>query len=129
MKLILTKKEIEQVLLDILCSALSKTIHSGIQYGYNKENYNKFKKEGNCWEDNLILLLKGGGRIKFVDVEGGDGEHTFLTLKSATEKLKSISDTNIIAKVKDILSDESNSDAWDAWDILQYILYGEVIYG
>jgi hypothetical protein len=104
-------------------------MHSGISYVYNKANYMKFKKEGNCYEDNLMLLLKGGGRLKFVDYEGGDGEHTFLTLKSATEKLKSISDNNIIEKVKDILSENGNSDAWDCWEILQFILYGEVIYG
>jgi hypothetical protein len=130
MKLVLTQTEIEAVLLDCFCNgALGELYSSGIDYGYNKEKYQQFKVDVACYEDNLINLLKGGGRLKFVDVEGGDNETFFLTLQSATEKLSEITDANIIEKVKDILTENGNADAWHGYEILQFVLFGEVIYG
>jgi hypothetical protein len=129
MKLQLTQQEIETVLLDCFCNgALSELYQSGIDYGYNKNNYEKFAIPTESFEDGLISLLKGGGRIKFVDVEG-DNEVFFLTLNSAKEKLTEIEDANIIEKVKDILSENGNADAWHGYEILQFVLFGEVIYG
>lgn len=129
MKLHLTQQEIETVLLDCFCNgALSELYSSGIDYCFNKEKYAKFKVEGNCYEDNLLNLLKNGGRLKFVDFEG-DKEVYFLTLQSATEKLKEIEDINILNKVKDILEENGTADVWHGYDILQFVLFGEVIYG
>jgi hypothetical protein len=130
MKLLLTQQEIETVLLDCFCNGgLTELFCSGIDYDYNKAKYEKFRVEGACFEDNLLNLLKGGGRLKFVDVEGGDDETFFLTMASATEKLGEIEDANIIEKVKDILSENGNADAWHGYEILQFVLFGEIIYG
>lgn len=130
MKLVLTEQEIETVLLDCFCNGgLSELYSSGIDYAVNKDNYKKFALDNESYEDNLINLLKGGGRIKFVDVEGGDNESFFLTLESAKEKLTEITDVNIIEKVKDILLENGNADAYHGWEILQFVLFGEVIYG
>ena len=129
MKLQLTQQEIETVLLDCFCNgALGELNASGIDYVYNKEKYQQFKVDGAYYEDNLLNLLKNGGRLKFVDVEG-DNEVFFLTLNSAKEKLTEIEDANIIEKVKDILSENGNADAWHGYEILQFVLFGEVIYG
>lgn len=130
MKLQLTQQEIETVLLDCFCNgALGELYQSGIDYGYNKNNYQKFAIPTESFEDGLISLLKGGGRLKFVDVEGGDDETFFLTLKSATEKLGEIENANIIQKVQDILTENGKADAWHGYEILQFVLFGEVIYG
>ena len=129
MKLNLTQQEIETVLLDCFCNGgLGELYQSGVDYTYNKEKYQQFKVEGACYEDNLLNLLKNGGRLKFVDVEG-DNEVFFLTLNSAKEKLTEIEDANIIEKVKDILSENGNADAWHGYEILQFVLFGEIIYG
>jgi len=129
MKLQLTQQEIETVLLDCFCNgALGELNASGIDYVYNKAKYNEFRVEGACYEDNLLNLLKNGGRLKFVDVEG-DNETFFLTLNSAKEKLGEIEDANIIEKVQDILTENGNADAWHGYEILQFVLFGEVIYG
>ena len=130
MKLILTEQEIETVLLDCFCNGgLSELYSSGIDYAVNKANYKKFAVDNEYYEDNLINLLKGGGRLKFIDFENSDSATFFLTLNLAIEKLTEITDVNIIEKVKDILLENGNVDAWHGYEVLQFILFGEVIYG
>jgi hypothetical protein len=129
MKLQLTQQEIETVLLDCFCNgALGELNASGIDYGYNKAKYQEFKVEGACYEDNLLNLLKNGGRLKFVDFDG-DNETFFLTMASAKEKLTEIEDVNIMEKVQDILTENGKADAWHGYEILQFVLFGEIIYG
>jgi hypothetical protein len=125
----LTQQEIETVLLDCFCNGgLDELYSSGVDYGYNKEKYEQFKVVNGCYEDNLISLLKNGGRLKFVDYEG-DNEVFFLTMKLAQEKLSEIEDVIIIERVQDILSENGAADAFHGWEILQFILFGEIIYG
>jgi hypothetical protein len=130
MKLVLTNKDIERVLLLIFCDGgLLELYSSGIDYVYNKPNFEKFKQEGQSYEDNLLNLLKGGGRLKFVDVEGGE-EPIFLTLQSATDRLSSVEDVSIIEDIRKLLDEDNvEYDAWTCYNVLQFILYGEVIFG
>ena len=129
MKLKLTQEEVEAVLLDCFCNGgLDELYSSGVDYSYNKEKYEQFKVVDGCYEDNLISLLKNGGRLKFIDFEGG-GDVYFLTMDSAKEKLSEIENVVIIERVQDILSENGAADAFHGWEILQFILFGEIIFG
>ncbi len=101
MKLLLSNKEIEKVLLTIFSDGgISELYQSGIVMEVDNDHYEQTRKKGNCYEDNLILYLKKEGVLKFVDEEGGGDEFEHLTLKSAQEKLKKIEDKNVIRQVR-----------------------------
>lgn len=129
MKLQLTETEIDNVLLDIFSNGgLGELQCSGIDYTYNKDNYQKHKVEGACYEDNLLSLLKNGGRLKFYDMEGGE-DTVFLTYTLAKERFSEVTDSERIQDIKDILDEDGNADAWTGYNLIQFLLYGEVIFG
>jgi hypothetical protein len=129
MKLQLEQKEIEAVLLDCFCSGgLSELNSSGIDYCYNQKNYEKFAISGQYYEDNLINLLKGGGRLKFVDMEDKDNV-VFLTMELAQKQLSNIENKTVIESILKMDEDNYNADAWDGYNVLQYLLYNDIIFG
>ena len=130
MKLNLEQKEIEAVLLDCFCNGgLSELYQSDIDYTYNKAKYEKFAVSGYSYEDNLINLLKGGGRLKFVDMEDEDNV-VFLTMELAQERLTNIENKTVIESILKIVDEDNyNADAWDEYNVLQYLLYNDIIFG
>lgn len=130
MKLQLEQKEIEAVLLDCFCNGgLSELYHSDIDYCYNHKKYEKFAVESESYEDNLINLLKGGGRLKFVDMEDEDNV-VFLTMELAQKQLSNIENRTVIESVLKIVDEDNyNADAWDGYNVLQYLLYNDIIFG
>ena len=129
MKLQLTETEIDKVLLDIFSNgALGELNASGIDYVFNKDNYSKSKVQGNTFEDNLLSLLKNGGRLKFYDMEGGE-DTVFLTYDLAKGRLSEVTDTERIQDIKNILDEDCSADSWTGYNLIQFLLYGEVIFG
>ena len=130
MKLQLEQKEIEAVLLDCFCNGgLSALCQSGIDYTVNQAKYQKFAIDGYSYEDNLINLLKGGGRLKFVDMEDEDNV-VFLTMELAQKQLSNIENKTVIESVLKIVDEDNyNADAWDGYNVLQYLLYNDIIFG
>ena len=130
MKLQLEQKEIEAVLLDCFCNGgLSALYRSDIDYCYNHKKYEKFAVKGCSYEDNLINLLKGGGRLKFVDMEDEDNV-VFLTMELAQERLTNIENKTVIESILKIVDEDNyNADAWDEYNVLQYLLYNDIIFG
>lgn len=128
MKLVLTKVEREQVLLDILANGgISYLDSSGVEMDYSRTHYKGAKKEGDCHEDVLLRIINSGGKLEFVDVEC-DGEYSkTLTKESLKQALTSIEDKDFISYVLDSL--RGQSDAETGYCLIQYILYGEVIFG
>lgn len=129
MKLNLEQKETEAVLLDCFCNGgLSELYQSGIDYTYNKAKYDKFRIDGCSYEDNLINLLKGGGRLKFVDMEDEDNI-VFLTMELAQKQLSNIENKTVIESILKMDEYSYNADAWDGYNVLQYLLYNDIIFG
>ena len=128
MKLQLEQKEIETVLLDCFCNGgLSELYQSGIDYVVNSVDYKNFN--GQSYEDNLINLLKGGGRLKFVDQEDEDNT-VFLDMGLAQKQLSNIENKTVIESILKIVDEDSyNADAWDGYNVLQYLLYNDIIFG
>ncbi len=129
MKIQLEQKEIEAVLLDCFCNGgLSELYQSDIDYTYNKAKYEQFAVENESYEDNLINLLKGGGRLKFVDMEDKDNV-VFLTMELAQKQLSNIENKTVIESILKMDEDNYNADAWDGYNVLQYLLYNDIIFG
>lgn len=129
MKLQLTETEIDKVLLDIFSNGgLNELNVSGVNFFYNEESYEKFKVNGASYEENLLSLLKNGGRLRFKDFEEGQ-ETVFLTYNLVKERLSDVTDSGRIEEIGLILGENYGADAWTGYNLIQFLLYGEVIFG
>ena len=128
MTLNLNPQEIDQVILSILCNgALSFASQSGLDYDFDRKEYNAHKEGNQCHEDVLLAMLKSGGKIEFIDVEGDGDYNKDLTMALINEKLSSITNEDFATEVKTIL--DEIGDAENDYSALQYILYDDVIFG
>ena len=90
-----------------------------------------------CYEDKLAAILENGGTIAAIDVEeyeygDYDGEeptkenHVYpITMQTL---LDACSTEEGYSYAKRLLVDEEG-DLYDAWNIIQIAMFGEVIYG
>ena len=77
-----------------------------------------------CYEDVLMQILRGGKKLKFVDVEDEESEQTKeISLADVHEKVCKMP----IEHLNDYI--EENDDATTADVLLQTVLYGEIIFG
>ena len=123
----------KEIMLDILTTA----IEGGIGYWSILLNDDpkwekaskQWKEEHNgetpCYCDSAYKVMENGDAIRLEDVD--DGNIYELTMEKFLNGCK----LYIEKTGKDIKKamDESNFDAWDADAIIQYALFGEVIYG
>lgn len=133
------KKEIEGVLIlrNFLTNLLSDGLHYIADYGidltYSKKDYELAKENcillSPCWEDVLTQMLIDGKKLTFLDIEGDGDMNADLTLESIDNGLKTLYGVNptFTNAVNDFL--EENGDAETCDTILQYLLYGEVVFG
>ena len=102
-----------------------------------KKKWNDTHGDTMCYEDKLAAILENGGTIAAIDVEeyeygDYDGEEPTkdkgihpLTLMKL---LDACSTTEGYKYAKTLLVDE-DGDFYDAWNIIQIAMFGEVIYG
>ena len=102
-----------------------------------KKKWNETHGDTMCYEDKLAAILENGGTIAAVDKEeyeygSYEGEeptkenHVYpITMKSL---LDACSTTEGYSYAKRLLKDEEG-DIYDAWNIIQIAMFGEVIYG
>lgn len=76
-----------------------------------------------CHEDLLMELLRGGGKLSVVDVEGGGNYTRSITMKDVHDKVQETP----FRHLSDMI--EENSDATTSDVILQTVFFGEVIFG
>lgn len=121
----LEETEVFDVLHAILCDGLYGLSNSGLTLEYEDADYKeaKAKLTSPCREDVWLQILKDGKSITFTDNEGSE-EDAVLTLAKAIEGLKN---PKIADEVREIV--EGNYDANTGDTVIQYILFGEVVYG
>ena len=112
------------------------------QFAYNKKNYAQIpedKREGDCLEDKVADSLLNGFKVAITDTyaEGevhnenleheidDDGAVTYYV--GLQDFLNGFSNKDAMEHVKD-LADE-NDDYTTAYCLIQYVLFGEQIYG
>ncbi len=127
MTILLTNQEKEEIFLNALCNAEGTNYMAGygLEMGYEDSDYQAAKSKLNnpCYEDVLLQILKDGGSITYIDIDG-DGEYTSsITLNEVYERFSHIPKSAILEVM------EENDDASTADTILQSIFFKEVIFG
>ena len=102
-----------------------------------KKKWNDTHGDTMCYEDKLAAILENGGTIAAIDVEeyeygDYDGEeptkenHVYpITMQTL---LDACSTEEGYSYAKRLLVDEEG-DLYDAWNIIQIAMFGEVVYG
>ena len=97
------------------------------------------KRNGNCFEDKCADILLNGGSVYVTDIQADeevfsklphtiDAEDGSVTYKVSLEDFfNGFSNPDAMDNVKD-LADE-NDDYWTAYNLIQYVVFGELIYG
>lgn len=127
MKIVLTPQESENLFFDAMCNVFGVGYHEsyGLELDYNTEEYQsaKTKLDNPCWEDILLQILKDGGKLTLVDLEGG-GEYTkSITLKDVHEKVCKTPFNHLV----DAINEEGDASTSDV--ILQTVFFNEVVFG
>lgn len=93
----------------------------------------------NCFEDNVAQILLDGGTILVTDQAQDEGDvygdlpkyvdnDGYITYKVTLEDiLKRASNQECLRMIEDIESGEG--DMFTAWNLMQIIVFGEIIYG
>jgi hypothetical protein len=127
MKLVLTKEERDKVLYDILCNGgIGYLASSDVELTYNDKHYKGVRKEGDCYEDVLLKLINSGNKLVFIDHDGGDFSKT-LTRETLKQALTNVEDPHFCKLVLESLN--GDSDAETGYNLIQFILYGKIIFG
>jgi hypothetical protein len=127
MQLTLTKEEILKVLFTCFCDGGLKLLtYCGIELDFDNNDYFAAMDAlaNPCLEDVYIQMIRENRRVVFIDTENKN-EETVLTLDKAIENFQS---PEIYEDVI-LLVSEGNYDAISCYRVLQFALYGEVVYG
>jgi len=132
MKIILNKEEAIEIIFNSLCNGLAYIQGYGLSVNITNADYDKAKQEVMvllddssvciCVEDILIHHLKKGRRLPFWDDEGE--EESSFDLEQAIKNLQNEDATHWIMQFKNEEDDAVTADC-----ILQFCLYGEIIFG
>jgi len=128
MKIILTSEESEEYFYNALCNGLGY-VESGynLELRYNEDVFrivaNKLKEEGRqcCYEDIIMELLRTNQTVNLYDYEF-DKDH-FIRIEDVHEKLQDIP----IEYLMEMITENDDADTADI--ILQYVFFGDIIFG
>jgi hypothetical protein len=130
MKIILEKKEAEEIFFNAMCNGLGY-VTSGydLELDFNDKEYQtaaaKLKAEGAspCFEDVLMQVLRDGGSITLEDI-GCEGEYTkSITLADVHERVALTPTSHLMDMINE------NDDACTADVVLQTVFFEEVVFG
>lgn len=132
MKIILKKEEALEIIFNALCNGLAYIQGYGLSVSISDADYDKAKEEVMvlldnssvciCVEDILIHHLKKGRELPFWDDEGE--EEVSFDLQQAIKNLQDEGAAKWILQMKNEEDDAVTADC-----ILQFCLYGEIIFG
>ena len=132
-------------LVDFLSTALYGCDNFEVGVASNSKHlYNKCKEEMGeafCWEDGLAEVLLGGGELEVTDYYAEEDPETFVAKGTA---VSCDEDGNVTHRInyEDVLKGCSlgykyaeelfineGGDYYTAWNLLQLVVFGELIYG
>lgn len=131
----LTHDELVNILSMLFCE-------NDFSVGCKKKDYAQVpedKRNGDCIEDKCADVLLNGGKIYITDVQAEeqvygnlphtiDAEDESVTYEVTLQDFfKGLSNADATEWVKE-LADE-NDDYWTAYNLIQFVLFGELIYG
>jgi hypothetical protein len=124
-QVILTKEESEEYFLNALCNGLFYFGGYGLDVECDDAEYKaaKDKLSAPCYEDVWMQVLRDGGKLTAVDIEG-DGDMTrSITLKEVHERVQLTPFHHLQAMI------EECDDAETADVILQTVFFEDIIFG
>lgn len=147
MKINVTIKEVDhENLVDLLSTALygNDKFYSDYDRDWFIEHCKR--EDGDCIEDAMAKVLLAGGKIEISDryAEGADDSYGTLshkwdsenwcmdydvTLQDVVNGLQKAADDGESERVYNLANDAGQLDMYDADVLLQYIVFGECIYG
>lgn len=121
----LEQTEVFDVLHTILCDGLYGLSSAGLTLEFEDADYQaaRVKITNPCREDVWLQILKDGKSITFTDNEGSEDD-AVLTLAKAIEGLKN---PEIADEVRELVEGDYDANTGDK--VIQYILFGELVYG
>ena len=135
--------QVTEITHDELVSVFSSLFcENDFSVGCKKKDYAqvpKDKRNGDCIEDKCADILLNGGKIYVTDVQAeeqvyGNLQHTIdaedesVTYEATLEDfLKGLSNADATEWVNE-LADE-NDDYWTAYNLIQFVIFGKLIYG
>lgn len=130
MKIILTNQECEDLFVNALCLGMIQMLGHDISVCYDQKDYARAARKlralnngrSQPFESVLMQILRNGGMIRFVD-EQVEEYSTSITLDTIYSRMPDVP----FRYLSDSILERDDSDTADA--ILQYIAYGEIIFG
>ena len=135
--------QVTEITHDELVSVFSMLFcENDFSVGCKKKDYAQVpqdKRNGDCIEDKCADVLLNGGKIYVTDIQAEeqvyselphtiDEEDESVTYEVTLEDfLKGFSNTDAMEYVQD-LADE-NDDYWTAYNLIQFVIFGGLIYG
>jgi hypothetical protein len=130
MKIVLEKKEAEDMFYNSLCNGLNELSYYGLQLSFFDADYTKAAKklkktatETVCYEDVLMQILRDGKKLSVIDHEMGGDYSVSIDLNDVHERVA----LTPIRHLMDAINE--NDDAITADCILQSVFFKEVVFG
>ena len=127
MKIELTNQESETYFHNALCNGLHYISDYGLELTYSEIDYIAAEKRLKvttevCYEDVLMEILKGGGKLKLVDNEGGEDD-AVITLQDVHVRVNKTQMNHLMNMINE------EDDAITADVILQTVFFNDIVYG
>ena len=127
MKIELTNQESETYFHNALCNGLHYISDYGLELTYSEIDYIAAAERlkvttGLCYEDVLMEILRGGGKLKLVDNEGGEDD-AVITLQDVHVRVSKTQMNHLMNMINE------NDDAETADVILQTVFLNNIVYG
>jgi len=130
MEIKLTNKESEEYFYNALCNGLYvvqsdygvEMVYDTDEYAHARENL-KAKGESPCYEDILMEILRMGGTISLIDIEGEGAMDSFVNMELVHERVCKTPTDNLMNMIKE------EDDANDADVLLQTVFFNDIVFG
>lgn len=127
--MILNKKDLDHIIHDAFCN--STGVYGAVQLSCKRDEYNEAKERLRartnnmiCKEDVWLEILHMGKTLYLVDQETEE-KHSF-NYDSIRSKLSS-DNKHLVKMIMESLSEHSDADTAD--NLIQYMVYGDIIFG
>lgn len=132
MKIILNDNEVKHIIHDAFCN--STGVYGALEITYDDVDYEEAKKAlkenkepslfgSGCIEDVWLKMLEMGKTLYLVDTESMEKEA--FNYESIKENLSS-GDEHLAKMIMESLEEEGDADTAD--NLLQYMVYGDIVY-
>jgi hypothetical protein len=125
MTITFTPQESEEHFHSALCNALDYMSGYGLDLEFDREQYKTAKAKLNnpCYEDILMQILRDGGELIMVDIEGDGTYNSTINIQDVHERVKNMPLNHMFDMIQE------QGDATTADVLLQTVFYSDIVFG